>query len=234
MARPVSGVSTSDWLPRAARQAGEQLKRVTLELGGHAPVIICDDADIEQVARASVLAKFRNAGQVCTSPTRFLVQDGVHDRFVEGFARGRKDGDGRALAIESREMHDTHSYQRVYWSGAALALLADVELRLGNLGNEAAQAPARERSLDAAMRHLLHCCTQTPRVWPAADVLRELDIWAESQFFTRLAESWLARADFPALDGVYRNLGLDVIKGEATIRESARAADVRRAIFARP
>ncbi|MGV3481686.1 MAG: NAD-dependent succinate-semialdehyde dehydrogenase [Sphingobium sp.] len=70
-----------------ARQAGEQLKRVTLELGGHAPVIICDDADIERVAKASVLAKFRNAGQVCTSPTRFLVQDGVHDRFVERFAQ---------------------------------------------------------------------------------------------------------------------------------------------------
>ncbi|MBV5331848.1 aldehyde dehydrogenase family protein, partial [bacterium] len=70
-----------------ARQAGEQLKRVTLELGGHAPVIICDDADIERVAKASVFAKFRNAGQVCTSPTRFLVQDGVHDRFVERFAQ---------------------------------------------------------------------------------------------------------------------------------------------------
>ena len=69
------------------RQAGEHLKRATLELGGHAPVILCDDADIEQAAKASVIAKFRNAGQVCTSPTRFLVQDGVHDRFVASFAR---------------------------------------------------------------------------------------------------------------------------------------------------
>lgn len=69
------------------RQAGEHLKRATLELGGHAPVIICDDVDIESVAKASVLAKFRNAGQVCTAPTRFLVQAGAHDRFVDSFAR---------------------------------------------------------------------------------------------------------------------------------------------------
>ncbi|MDB5707201.1 MAG: aldehyde dehydrogenase [Sphingomonas bacterium] len=69
------------------RQAAEQVKRVTLELGGHAPVIVMDDVDVEKVARASVATKFRNAGQVCTSPTRFLVQDGIHDRFVAEFAR---------------------------------------------------------------------------------------------------------------------------------------------------
>lgn len=68
------------------RQAGEQLKRVTLELGGHAPVIVFDDADVDKIARASATAKLRNAGQVCTSPTRFLVQDRVHDRFVASFA----------------------------------------------------------------------------------------------------------------------------------------------------
>lgn len=68
------------------RQAGEQLKRVTLELGGHAPVIVFDDADVDKVAQASAVAKLRNAGQVCISPTRFLVQDRVHDRFVASFA----------------------------------------------------------------------------------------------------------------------------------------------------
>lgn len=71
-------------------QAGEQLKRVTLELGGHAPVIVFDDADVEKVAQASAIAKLRNAGQVCISPTRFLVQDRVHDRFVASFAEALK------------------------------------------------------------------------------------------------------------------------------------------------
>ncbi|MES2290339.1 MAG: NAD-dependent succinate-semialdehyde dehydrogenase [Pseudomonadota bacterium] len=70
-----------------ARQAGDQLKRVTLELGGHAPVIVCADADIDRVAKMSALAKTRNAGQVCTSPTRFLVQNGIHDAFVDRFSR---------------------------------------------------------------------------------------------------------------------------------------------------
>ena len=67
--------------------AAESLARVTLELGGHAPVLVFDDVDPEAVAQAAVAAKFRNAGQVCVSPTRFYVQDGVHDAFVEAFVK---------------------------------------------------------------------------------------------------------------------------------------------------
>ena len=73
-----------------ARRAADHLKRVTLELGGHAPVIVFDDVDVEKVAQASATAKLRNAGQVCIAPTRFLVQDGVHDRFVDSLARALK------------------------------------------------------------------------------------------------------------------------------------------------
>ncbi|MDO8774996.1 MAG: NAD-dependent succinate-semialdehyde dehydrogenase [Burkholderiaceae bacterium] len=65
--------------------AGAQLKRMTLELGGHAPVLVFDDVDIERVARGAVLAKYRNAGQVCTSPTRFCIHASVYSRFVEVF-----------------------------------------------------------------------------------------------------------------------------------------------------
>jgi succinate-semialdehyde dehydrogenase/glutarate-semialdehyde dehydrogenase len=69
-----------------ARQAADHIKRVTLELGGHAPVIVCDDVDAEAVARIGAATKCRNAGQICISPTRFLVQDGIYDRFVDTFA----------------------------------------------------------------------------------------------------------------------------------------------------
>jgi succinate-semialdehyde dehydrogenase/glutarate-semialdehyde dehydrogenase len=69
-----------------AHLAADGVKRVTLELGGHAPVLVFDDADVDKVARMSVGAKFRNAGQICISPTRFFVQEGVYDRFVDGFA----------------------------------------------------------------------------------------------------------------------------------------------------
>jgi succinate-semialdehyde dehydrogenase/glutarate-semialdehyde dehydrogenase len=65
-----------------AALAGRHMKRVTMELGGHAPVIIADDADIALAAKMTGAAKFRNAGQVCISPTRFLVHRSVRDEFV--------------------------------------------------------------------------------------------------------------------------------------------------------
>jgi succinate-semialdehyde dehydrogenase / glutarate-semialdehyde dehydrogenase len=68
-----------------AAKAG--VKRATMELGGHAPVLIFDDADVDAAVAVMAGAKFRNAGQVCVSPTRFLVQQGVHDRFVDGLTR---------------------------------------------------------------------------------------------------------------------------------------------------
>jgi succinate-semialdehyde dehydrogenase / glutarate-semialdehyde dehydrogenase len=66
--------------------AGAQLKRVTMELGGHAPVLIFDDCDLEKTLDMVVPQKFRNAGQVCVSPTRFYVQSSIYDAFIEGFA----------------------------------------------------------------------------------------------------------------------------------------------------
>ena len=82
-----------------AALAGQHMKRVTMELGGHAPVIVMDDADVEVAAKQIATAKFRNAGQVCVSPTRFLVQDKVYEEFVErfvGVAKAVKVGDGLA------------------------------------------------------------------------------------------------------------------------------------------
>ena len=73
-----------------AAMAGQHMKRVTMELGGHAPVIIFDDADIEVAAKMMTFMKYRNAGQVCVSPTRFLVQEGVYKQFVEKFTEGAK------------------------------------------------------------------------------------------------------------------------------------------------
>jgi succinate-semialdehyde dehydrogenase/glutarate-semialdehyde dehydrogenase len=67
--------------------AAEQIKPCTLELGGHAPVIVLDDADIDAAAALSAIGKTRNAGQVCTSPTRFYVQRPAYERFVERFGQ---------------------------------------------------------------------------------------------------------------------------------------------------
>lgn len=82
---------------KLASLAGLHMKRSTMELGGHAPVIVMDDADIATAVKISVAAKYRNAGQVCVSPTRFLVHSKVFDEFVSRFvegARAVKVGDG--------------------------------------------------------------------------------------------------------------------------------------------
>lgn len=65
--------------------AGLHMKRATMELGGHAPALIFDDANLDQAASILAANKFRNAGQVCIAPTRFLVQEGVYDTFLNKF-----------------------------------------------------------------------------------------------------------------------------------------------------
>ena len=66
-------------------QAAQTVKHVSLELGGNAPFIVFDDADVDSAVAGAVSAKFRNSGQTCVSANRILVQDGVHDAFVERF-----------------------------------------------------------------------------------------------------------------------------------------------------
>jgi succinate-semialdehyde dehydrogenase/glutarate-semialdehyde dehydrogenase len=98
-----------------AALAGQHMKRVTMELGGHAPAIVFDDADLELAAKTLAAAKFRNAGQVCVSPTRFLVQEKLYEPFVERFvsvAKGLKVGDGTEQGTQMGPLaHD----RRVPW-----------------------------------------------------------------------------------------------------------------------
>jgi succinate-semialdehyde dehydrogenase / glutarate-semialdehyde dehydrogenase len=80
-----------------AALAGKHMKRVTMELGGHAPVIVAEDADVALAVKAAGGAKFRNAGQVCISPTRFLVHESIKNDFAAALvkhAQSLKVGDG--------------------------------------------------------------------------------------------------------------------------------------------
>jgi len=82
-----------------ASMAGKYMKRATMELGGHSPVLIFDDVDPAKVVQMIGPFKFRNAGQVCISPTRFYVHEAVHDKFLAGFleyTKSLKIGDGLA------------------------------------------------------------------------------------------------------------------------------------------
>ncbi len=109
-----------------AARAAALMKRTTMELGGHAPVIVCDDADIDAAVKLLVPFKFRNAGQVCISPTRFFVQQGAYDKFVAGFVektRALKVGDGLATGTQ---MGPLAQPRRV---GAVAGFIADAQAR---------------------------------------------------------------------------------------------------------
>ncbi|TAJ33748.1 NAD-dependent succinate-semialdehyde dehydrogenase [Bosea sp. (in: a-proteobacteria)] len=88
--RKISFTGSTPVGKKLAALAGEHMKRVTMELGGHAPALVFDDADVALAVRILSGAKFRNAGQVCVAPTRFLVADGVYDDFLDGFVKAAK------------------------------------------------------------------------------------------------------------------------------------------------
>ena len=88
--RKISFTGSTPVGKQLAALAGLHMKRSTMELGGHAPAIVFNDADIGAATKMLAAAKFRNAGQVCVSPTRFLVQNGAYDQFVETFTAAAK------------------------------------------------------------------------------------------------------------------------------------------------
>ena len=85
------------------RQASEHIKKVSFELGGNAPFIVFDDADIDAAVEGAIVCKFRNAGQTCVCANRIYVQDGVYDAFAEKFAAkvaAMRVGNGAEAGVE--------------------------------------------------------------------------------------------------------------------------------------
>jgi succinate-semialdehyde dehydrogenase/glutarate-semialdehyde dehydrogenase len=125
-----------------AALAGKHMKRATMELGGHAPVIVCADADIDAAARATAASKFRNAGQVCVAPTRFLVERPAFDRFLDAFtaaAKAVKVGNGLEAGVAMGPLANARRIPALE-SLIADALAHGGELRaggrrIGNTGN---------------------------------------------------------------------------------------------------
>src|SRR5438874_125520 len=83
LCRKISFTGSTEVGKQLMRGAAEQVKRISLELGGHAPFIVFPDADPEVVAKAAVVGKFRNNGQVCIAPSRFYVHKDVEKKFTE-------------------------------------------------------------------------------------------------------------------------------------------------------
>ncbi len=136
--------------------AADDMKRTTMELGGHGPVLVFDDADVDTVLDVMVPGKFRNAGQVCVSPTRFIVQEGVFNRFRDGFAeraRSWKVGNGLEDGIQMGPMANPRrpdAMERMIGGAVAAGgrLNAGGE-RIGNQGFFYAPSVLSEVPLDA-------------------------------------------------------------------------------------
>ena len=139
-----------------AALAGQHMKRVTMELGGHAPVIVAEDADLELAVKSSGAAKFRNAGQVCISPTRFLVHESIRNDFAAALARhaqSLKVGDGLA---EGTQMGPLANPRRIVAMAGMLedavqrgATVATGGARIGEAGNFFAPTVLTDVPLDA-------------------------------------------------------------------------------------
>jgi succinate-semialdehyde dehydrogenase/glutarate-semialdehyde dehydrogenase len=98
------------------RQCADQVKKVSLELGGNAPFIVFDDADLEVAIASALICKFRNSGQTCISANRFLVQEGIYDAFVDGFTQavtGLKVADGFSDGVDVGPLIDAPALEKV-------------------------------------------------------------------------------------------------------------------------
>ncbi len=124
--RKISFTGSTTVGKQLAGLAGAQMKRMTMELGGHSPVLVFEDADVEPAARFLARTKTRNAGQVCMAPSRFYVHEKAYDRFVDAFASiygSLKVGDGLA---EDTQMGPLAHERRV---GSMESLVADARAR---------------------------------------------------------------------------------------------------------
>lgn len=142
-----------------------------------------------------------------------------------GFRRGREAGTGRTLREESHDMFETRAFERVYWAGAALALMADVQLRT---------RAARPSSLDAVVADFSECCTPALKPYPAREAIETMDRLANGSIFETLAARHLDRSAFPDVDALLRKLGVTLQHGRVRFDETAVWAETRRAITKPP
>lgn len=143
-------------------------------------------------------------------------------RLEEGFQRGRDNAASDAVALEqaSAEMHARAAYMRVYWTGAAVSLLADVELRAAGKG-----------SLDEAVRAVQPMRRAARERTSTAEVLGGLDSASKTGVFARLARDCVGSKRFPDVAAAYRALGVVVKDGEVSLSSDPQAVALRAAIF---
>ena len=148
------------------RDAADTMKKVTMELGGNAPLIVFDDADLEAALNASVPTKFANAGQVCVTADRFFVHESLHDAFVEGFAT-------RAMALKLGDGLDPATQMGPVINGARRDELESIIAESVAAGARVVAGGGRASAFNAGF-------FLEPTV--LADVTDEMKVFAEENF----------------------------------------------------
>ncbi len=138
-----------------------------------------------------------------------------------GFRLAQDNAPGKTLRYNTRFMHRDNAYLRVYWSGAAIALLADVMLRRDS-GNR--------QNLGSVLKKFNRCCMDHTKAWSATEVLAKLDALSGTTVFRGLAGRYLSSTRFPELGRLYRELGIRVHGKRISLTERARFSHLRRSL----
>jgi hypothetical protein len=139
-------------------------------------------------------------------------------KLYEGFQRGRS---SRPNASPNEVSRGRAGLMKIYWSGAAIALLADVALR--------SEAP--DQSLDGVLDKLQACCLPAERMWGGRELFVKLDELSATRVFTDLYERYADRGGFPAVETLYDDLGIRLAGDQVTLSDEAPLADIRQAIM---
>lgn len=113
--RKISFTGSTEVGKELIRRSADQVKRLSLELGGHAPLIVFPDADVNQVAQAAVIGKFRNNGQVCIAPSRFYVHEKISKDFTDAaveLAKNLKVGNGLEQGVQVGPMFEARALEK--------------------------------------------------------------------------------------------------------------------------
>jgi hypothetical protein len=154
-----------------------------------------------------------------------LAPEQAWNKLYRGFQRGRDGTRGRTLAEASRSMGRDRAFMRVYWSGAAIALSADVELRRRSGG---------EQSLDSALAALRDCCLPSDRAWTGREAFDRLDRLTGDTVFRELYDRHVHDRRFPDIDEVSASLGIIERGDRLRFRSASPATALRDAIMSPP
>ena len=149
-----------------------------------------------------------------------LTETQAWQKLYEGFKRGENGTHGGSLAQATR--NGWRSTMQVYWSGAALMLMADMQLRKASGGLQ---------SLDTALQSLSSCCMENGKTWRAREMFTQLDKLTSTDIFTGLYKKHVHEESFPDMRSTWENLGINTRHDRVSLSEDAPMASVRSAIM---